>query len=56
MLIKHGSVLVELKDFSFESLRDYLSSPLNDIEWIVFHHKSDGRMCKIRKIDFWIKR
>ena len=27
-----------------------------DIEGIVFHHKSDGRMCKLRKSDFGIRR
>ena len=44
-------------DYSFDGLRNYLSNPELDIEGIVFHHKSnDGRMCKIRKCDFGIKR
>lgn len=28
----------------------------HDIEGVVFHHKSDERMCKIRRADFGIKR
>lgn len=54
-LLKHGSVVLDLNDYSFEYLKIYLSNPKNDIEGIVFHHK-DGRMCKIRKCDFGIKR
>jgi hypothetical protein len=38
---------------SFEALKKYLE--LNDMEGIVFHHP-DGRMAKIRKTDFGIKR
>lgn len=54
-LIKHWSYILWIFDLSFDWLKTYLS--LNDIEWIVFHHKdNDGRMCKIRKSDFWIKR
>lgn len=40
----------------FEYLKNYLTSEYNDIEGIVFHHKTDGRMCKLRKSDFGIKR
>ena len=36
--------------------KDYLSDISNDIEGIVFHHKFDDRMCKLRKSDFGIKR
>jgi len=54
-LIKHGSVVLDINDFSYEGLKTYLSDPKNDIEGIVFHHK-DGRMCKIRKSDFGFKR
>jgi len=54
-LLKHGSVVLDISDYSFEGLKAYLSNPLNDIEGIVFHH-TDGRMCKIRKSDFGIKR
>jgi len=54
-LLKHGSVVLDINDYSFESLKSYLSDPKNDIEGIVFHHK-DGRMCKIRKSDFGVKR
>ena len=53
-LIKHGCDILDIKDFSFQALKDYLSKV--DIEGIVFHHLKDGRMCKIRKSDFGIKR
>lgn len=53
-LIKHGSEVLDIDDLSFKGLRRYLS--IHDIEGIVFHHKVDGRMCKIRKSDFKIKR
>lgn len=56
MLIPHGVHLLKITDFSFESVKKYLSDPENNIEGIVFHHKSDDRMCKIRKSDFGIKR
>ena len=55
-LIKHGIEILPITDFSFEGLKNYLSNPELDIEGIVFHHKTDGRMCKIRKCDFGIKR
>lgn len=55
-LIKHGSIKVSLENDSFEYLKMFLSNPENDIEGIVFHHKTDGRMCKLRKSDFGIKR
>ncbi len=53
-LIRHGSEKLEITDLSFEGLRSYLEQA--DIEGIVFHHKDDDRMCKIRKTDFGIKR
>ena len=53
-LIKHGHDLLLLKFFSFESIRYYLTN--SNIEGIVFHHLTDGRMCKIRKSDFGIRR
>ena len=56
ILIKHGIEILPITDFSFEGLKNYLSNPDLDIEGIVFHHKSDGRMCKIRKCDFGVKR
>ena len=55
-LVKHGIIVLDISDLSYEGLREYLSNPLNDIEGIVFHHQSDGRMCKIRKSDYNIKR
>lgn len=56
LLIKHGITVLKLHSPLFEYLKEYLSDPLNDIEGIVFHHKTDGRMCKLRKSDFGIKR
>jgi len=53
VLIKHGAEILDINDFSFENLKDYLLK--HDIEGIVFHSK-DGKMCKIRKVDFGIKR
>ena len=55
-LVKHGCEVLPITDFSFEGLKTYLSNPELDIEGIVFHHKTDGRMCKIRKCDFGVKR
>lgn len=56
VLIQHGTDVVCLSDFSFESIKSFLSDPENDIEGIVFHHMIDGRMCKIRKSDFGVQR
>ena len=56
VLVKHGTHIVCISDFSFESIKLFLSDPENDIEGIVFHHMIDDRMCKIRKSDFGIKR
>jgi hypothetical protein len=53
-LIKHGCEVLDIKDFSFDSLRAFLET--TDIEGIVFYHLTDERMCKIRKTDFGIKR
>ncbi len=53
ILLKHGAYKLFITDFSFEGLKKYFQE--NDIEGIVFHH-DDGRMCKIRKSDFGIKR
>jgi len=50
ILIKHGVVKLILEGDSFEYLKQYLEQA--DIEGIVFHHKSDDRMCKLRKSDF----
>lgn len=54
LLIRHGSEIIEVNDYSFYGIKVLLESM--DIEGIVFHHKTDGRMCKIRKSDFGIKR
>lgn len=54
-LIKHGAHLLHgiIAPLTFDSFKEYLSSV--NIEGIVFHHP-DGRMCKLRKSDFGIKR
>lgn len=52
-LCRHGAHLVPINDLCFQGIKDFLSEV--DIEGIVFHHP-DGRMCKIRKSDFGIKR
>ena len=55
-LIKHGAhvLLGMVTPYTFDNIKEYLLSV--DIEGIVFHHEHDGRMCKIRKSDFGIKR
>jgi len=56
-LILHGSEYLNISDFSFEGLKNFLSSSKNNIEGIVFYSTDgSGRMCKIRKVDFGIKR
>lgn len=53
-LLEHGAwVITDLEDRSFEGIKAYFKD--KDIEGIVFHHP-DGRMCKIRKKDFEMKR
>nr|WP_294779312.1 DUF5565 family protein [uncultured Flavobacterium sp.] len=53
-LVKHGSEVLDFLNLEFNDLKEFLLE--NDIEGIVFHHISDGRMCKLRKTDFGIKR
>jgi len=53
-LIKHGIETLFVGVLTFENIREFLRA--NDIEGIVFHHKEDERMCKIRKSDFGIRR
>ncbi len=53
-LIKHGIETLFVGVLTFENIREFLRA--NNIEGIVFHHKDDGRMCKIRKSDFGIRR
>ena len=53
-LVKHGSEVLDFANPDFDNLKKFLLE--NDIEGIVFHHISDGRMCKLRKTDFGIKR
>lgn len=51
-LVKHGSHIISCP-LEFNELKEFFEAV--DIEGIVFHHP-DGRMCKIRKKDFGIKR
>lgn len=53
-LIPHGIDLCHGIELTFEGIKKYLESV--DIEGIVFCHQGNGRMCKIRKSDFGIKR
>lgn len=53
VLQAHGNRTVNVFNRSFENLKWILSE--QNIEGIVFHHP-DGRMAKIRKSDFGIKR
>lgn len=55
-LIRHGHNLageIDNVPRTFDGLRDWLSQ--HDVEGIVFHHP-DGRMAKIKKRDFGLKR
>jgi hypothetical protein len=54
-LILHGCCKLDISNFSFEGLKKFLSDSSNDIEGIVFYGK-EGKMCKIKKSDFGIKR
>lgn len=51
-ILRHGA-FEEFPVRTWEGIKEYLET--HDIEGIVFHHP-DGRMCKIRKSDFGIKR
>lgn len=53
VLIRHKSTEYDLPNRTFDALKEFLTEV--DIEGLVFHHP-DGRMCKIRKSDFGIKR
>jgi len=55
-LLKHGSEILDLLDFSYDNIREYFSKKENDIEGIVFHNKNNNEMCKIRKSDFGLPR
>lgn len=54
-LLKHGEhkLMGIVNPLTFDGLRTYLE--MVNMEGIVFHHP-DGRMCKLRKSDFGIKR
>ncbi len=54
MLIPHGMDRCHIPYKTWNGIKTYLEN--HDIEGIVFHHFADGRMCKIRKSDFGIKR
>jgi hypothetical protein len=55
ILLKHGEHILNglVYPLTFENLKKYLEQV--NIEGIVFHAK-DGKMCKLRKSDFGIKR
>ena len=53
LLIKHGNMILEDCPRTFNELKEYLSG--RDIEGIVWWH-DDGRMVKIKKKDFGMKR
>lgn len=57
ILVPHGEdvlpLLEPISNYDFEKFKAFLQ--VRDIEGIVFHHP-DGRMCKLRKSDFGIKR
>lgn len=52
-LVKHSEEKIYFSDYSFEGIKKLLDEL--PYEGIVFHHP-DGRMCKIRKSDFGLKR
>lgn len=55
ILVYHGIEILDIKDYSFESIKEYLE--IKDIEGIVFYDENDfARKCKIRKKDFGIER
>lgn len=53
LFISHSASVMVMENRSFEFIKGFLEA--NDMEGIVFHHP-DGRMAKIRKTDFGIKR
>ena len=57
VLIRHGALYggpLGLVPVDFEGIKQFLAE--HDIEGIVWHHRSDGRMAKIKGRDFGIKR
>lgn len=55
-LVKHGKFIIPkefLNSYEFSLVKRYLE--VANVEGVVYHHP-DGRMCKIRKSDFGIKR
>jgi hypothetical protein len=52
-LVLHGAVVIPGCPRDFHGIRDFLSGM--DIEGIVFHHP-DGRMAKVKKKDYGMKR
>jgi hypothetical protein len=53
VLVPHGRTALPDAPRTFTALRDYLAA--HDIEGLVWHHP-DGRMVKIKKRDFGLKR
>jgi len=57
VLVKHGDAQLDIdtQTMTFDSLKQYLEE--HNLEGIVFHATDgSGRMCKLRKADFGIKR
>jgi len=52
-LIRHNDAQILFPPITFDGLREWLST--KDIEGIVWHH-TDGRMAKIKKRDFGLRR
>lgn len=55
-LWEHGKLTADIGKPTFENIKKFLEN--NEIEGLVFHHKKDGRVAKIRRKDFnlfWIK-
>ena len=52
VLQRHGTVVIDLPDRSFEGIREYLRT--HNIEGIVFW-KDDQPRCKIKRKDFGFK-
>jgi hypothetical protein len=52
-MVEHGLLKLQSAPRTFDALREYLKP--QDIEGIVWHHP-DGRMAKIKKRDFGLKR
>lgn len=53
LLLPHGLIQIKLPSITYEAIKKYFEDDL-DIEGLIFCH-NDGRMCKIRRVDFGMK-